>query len=191
MMFDAYQLRVMWFVGGNSARYRVSRRPLAEVRGAAAVVLRHLRSQRNGPLLVFDGLLSGRTNMTKGHFPITSFSDAAFQNGACSSCNSLPRTPNEEKMNIRTFAAFVIAATTATSALADADHRYPQNFASNGWLSSSTAAAKPNPSASVIQPAKWRGQVQQESAQARQDGPLPLSKLDRTPSAEMTGSSKE
>ena len=95
-------------------------------------------------------------------------------------------------MNIRTFAAFVIAATAATSALADADHRYPQNFASNGWRSSSTAAAaKPNPSASVIQPAKWRGQVQQESAQARQDGPLPLSKLDRTPSAETTGSSKE
>jgi Domain of unknown function (DUF4148) len=80
-------------------------------------------------------------------------------------------------MNIRNFAAFVIAATAATSALADADHRYPENFPSKVWPSSSTAV-KPNPSTSVIQPATSRGQVRQESAQARRDGPFLPSKPD-------------
>jgi Domain of unknown function (DUF4148) len=94
----------------------------------------------------------------------------------------------EKTMNIRIIAIIFAAATAATSAFADADHRYPDASVGNGWGRNSASvptATMASNSGSIEHPGKTREQVRQELIQAQRDGLLPTSKTDYPPSPEL------
>ncbi|HDR8911271.1 TPA: DUF4148 domain-containing protein [Burkholderia multivorans] len=96
-------------------------------------------------------------------------------------------------MNFRNIAAFVIAASAATSAFADGGHDYLNIAQSNSPVSNTTVEPAPAVSQFGNAPSqgKTREQVRRELIQAYHDGLLPTSKHDYPPSPATIARNKE